>query len=104
MSHCCLAHARTTCTPARRPRNFPAAVPLLAVLALLVVALAGLLYYADALTRPGGLVPTAAARAVTPRGELVGDEQGTIDLFKAVSPSVVHVTNLSVQRDPFSLN
>ncbi len=41
-------------------------------------------------------------RAVTPRGDLAQDEQSTIDLFKNVSPSVVYITSLTVERDYFS--
>jgi S1-C subfamily serine protease len=49
-------------------------------------------------------LPDAQPRAITPRGDLTSDEQGTIALFKAISPSVVHVTNLAVQSDGFTLN
>jgi len=41
-------------------------------------------------------------RAVTARGDLAADEQSTIDLFRSVSPSVVHVTNLAAKRDWYS--
>ena len=43
-------------------------------------------------------------RAVTARGELDTDENATIVVFKAAAPSVVHVTNLAVQRSPYSPN
>ena len=43
-------------------------------------------------------------RAVTPRGALTPDEQANIDVFRRVSPSVVHITTLAAQRDLFSLN
>jgi S1-C subfamily serine protease len=43
-------------------------------------------------------------RTVTARGELAADEKATIELFKAVAPSVVHITNLAAQRDPFNLD
>jgi S1-C subfamily serine protease len=43
-------------------------------------------------------------RAVTPRGALTADEQANVDVFKRVSPSVVHITTLAAQRDMFSLN
>jgi S1-C subfamily serine protease len=46
--------------------------------------------------------PDAVPRAVTPRGDLAADERATIDLFRAVSPSVVYITTLT--RDIFSLN
>jgi S1-C subfamily serine protease len=43
-------------------------------------------------------------RAVTPRGPLAADEQSTIELFRRLSPSVVHITTLAAQRDFFSMN
>ncbi len=46
----------------------------------------------------------AAPRAVTPRGPLGADEQNHIAVFKAASPSVVHITSLGYERDLFSLN
>jgi S1-C subfamily serine protease len=46
--------------------------------------------------------PETVPRAVTPRGDLAADERATIDLFRAVSPSVVYITTLT--RDIFSLN
>ena len=41
---------------------------------------------------------------MAPRGPLGADEQAHIDLFKRVSPSVVHITTLETQRDMFSMN
>src|SRR5512143_3014540 len=46
----------------------------------------------------------AAPRAITPRGALGADELANIELFRRVSPSVVHITTLELQRDLFSLN
>jgi len=46
----------------------------------------------------------AAPRAITPRGPLAADEQANNDVFKRVSPSVVHITTLETQRDMFSMN
>ena len=46
----------------------------------------------------------ASAREVTPRGPLLAEEQSQIDVFRRISPSVVHITTLEVQRDFFSLN
>jgi S1-C subfamily serine protease len=46
----------------------------------------------------------AQPRAVAPRGPLSADEQNNIDVFKAVSRSVVHITTLQNQRDFFSRN
>lgn len=47
---------------------------------------------------------SAQPRAVTARGELAEDEKGTIELFKQVSPSVVYITSVTVQRDLFNFN
>ena len=44
----------------------------------------------------------AKARLVLPRGDLAQDEKSTIELFKLVSPSVVYITSITVQRDIFS--
>jgi S1-C subfamily serine protease len=46
----------------------------------------------------------AAPRAVAARGPLQPDEVNNIDVFKAVSPSVVNITTLALSRDAFSLN
>jgi S1-C subfamily serine protease len=45
---------------------------------------------------------TARPRLVMPRGDLAQDEKSTIELFKLVSPSVVYITSITVQRDLFS--
>jgi S1-C subfamily serine protease len=46
-----------------------------------------------------GLDPNAEPRTVTPRGDLAEDEKTTIALFKAASPSVVHITTLTNRQD-----
>jgi len=46
----------------------------------------------------------ATPRAVTPRGPLGADEIASIDIFKRIGPSVVHITTLTTQRDLFSAN
>jgi S1-C subfamily serine protease len=46
--------------------------------------------------------PEAVPRIVTPRGDLADEEKSTIALFRKVSPSVVYITTLHVQRDIFS--
>lgn len=46
----------------------------------------------------------AEPRAVTARGDLAQDEQNTIDLFRAVSPSVVYITTIALRRNLFSMN
>jgi S1-C subfamily serine protease len=48
--------------------------------------------------------PDVPPRTVTPRGALAADELANIELFKRSSPSVVHITSLSAQRDMFSMN
>jgi S1-C subfamily serine protease len=68
--------------------------PLLAILAIVVA-----LFW---IYRPGSWSahdPNARPRLVADRGPLDEDEQRTIELYKSVRPSVVHVTRLSVQRD-----
>jgi len=45
---------------------------------------------------------TASPHLVVPRGDLAKDERSTIELFKLVSPSVVYITSIAVQRDFFS--
>jgi S1-C subfamily serine protease len=49
-------------------------------------------------------VALAEPRAITARGDLASDEQSTIELFRNVSPSVVHVTSLDVRRSQLTAN
>ena len=44
------------------------------------------------------------SRPVTARGDLAGDEQNTIDIFRNAAPSVVYITSIAVRRNLFSLN
>jgi hypothetical protein len=94
--------------PPRRPRK-PYRPFRTAALLLLLTVLMG----AVAAVAAGGVwalsrryLPQATTavkpRAVTARGDLAADEQSTIELFRAVSPSVVHVTNLAATRDRYS--
>jgi S1-C subfamily serine protease len=48
--------------------------------------------------------PRVAVRAVSPRGDLASAEKAVIALFRQASPSVLHITAISVQRDFFTLN
>nr|WP_256868166.1 trypsin-like peptidase domain-containing protein [Candidatus Entotheonella palauensis] len=48
--------------------------------------------------------PDATPRAITPRGDLAGDEKTNIEVFQHASPSVVYITSLAIQRDRFSMN
>ncbi|MEY4416589.1 MAG: putative DegP protease [Pseudomonadota bacterium] len=41
-------------------------------------------------------------RTITPRGPLAADELAQVELFRRLSPSVVHITTLGLQRDLFS--
>jgi S1-C subfamily serine protease len=88
---------------APRPRPAPTPWLLVALVFLAGVFLGGGVYLLWPARHAGGLMPGAQLRPVTARGDLAGDEQATIELFKAVSPSVVHVTNLAVRRDALSL-
>lgn len=53
-------------------------------------------------------LPSAASpaepRAVTARGDLAADERNNIEVFQAVSPSVVHITTLQTATSLFSLD
>src|SRR3984893_13856590 len=46
-----------------------------------------------------GLDPKAAPRVIAPRGDLAEDEKTTISVFKQSSPSVVHITTLTLRQD-----
>lgn len=54
--------------------------------------------------QPPRLDPKAVSRAVEARGDLAGDEQNTIDIFRKTAPSVVYITSIAVRRNLFSLN
>jgi S1-C subfamily serine protease len=41
-------------------------------------------------------------RVVTPRGELAGDEQTTVEIFRQASPSVVYITTRQRLRNPWT--
>ncbi len=87
------------------------------VLVFLMVLLVGMLFWRTGFQRDQlSLLPGAAeARAepprrsvlspvVAPRGDLADDERNTTALFRAASPSVVHITTHRVARDFFSLD
>jgi S1-C subfamily serine protease len=78
--------------------KLPALRPLLLVAAAALAAALAVVGTASSRTDP------PSPRAVTARGPLAADEQDTINLFRRVSPSVVHITTLAAQRDLFSLN
>lgn len=55
--------------------------------------------------RPGSLHDgSATARLTTPRGDLAEVEQTTIQLYRAASPSVVHIRNVTLRRDRYSMD
>jgi S1-C subfamily serine protease len=76
-----------------RPTRAPASGInwLLIILLILVVALLW--------RERGGKAFSARPQPIVPRGDLAEDEKSTIALFKQAAPSVVHITNLAVQRD-----
>ena len=88
---------------APRPRSSSPAMYLL-VLFFMLTAFNGLLFYAGSLHSAVAPAPSVPPREVTLRGELLSDEKTTIELFKTASPSVVHVTNMGMQRDSFTLD
>ena len=76
-------------------------------LALLLLLVTGALVWTvmqQRQTRTQQSEPTNQPRAITPRGDLAADEISTIDLFREVSPSVVHITNVRTRRSRFSMN
>ena len=86
-----------------QPASPVAAVPAWLV-ALLLIAVAGvMLQNAGFLPGFGGRA-AVQSRAVTPRGELSEDEKTTIQIFREASPSVVHITTLTRQRDRLTFN
>ena len=73
-------------------------------LVMILLALVIVLVYRDVRRHNQLLDPEAAERLVTARGDLADDEMSTIELFKNISPSVVHVTNLAQKIDTNSFN
>src|SRR5438876_9907685 len=82
--------------PRPRPRPRSSAAPFFLVLLLLLVPVILLAAYFWPVHQPLN-DPNAAPRDVAPRGDLGADEQTTIQLFKTVSPSVVHVTSQNTE-------
>jgi len=73
-------------------------------LVMILLALVIVLVYRDVRRHNQLLDPEAAERLVTARGDLADDEMSTIELFKNISPSVVHVTNLAQKIDVNNFN
>jgi len=71
---------------------------------LLLVLACGLVWWFWPARAGSGLDPNAQPRPVTARGTLSESEQQNIDVYERVSPSVVHVINLSDNGGALSLN
>jgi S1-C subfamily serine protease len=83
------------------PRGPTPATRWLAILLLLVAAA---LVWTVLRQRRQEVAPPPVPRAVTPRGDLAADERATIELFRQVSPSVVHITSIQLRRSSLTLN
>ncbi|MEQ8784882.1 MAG: trypsin-like peptidase domain-containing protein [Pirellulaceae bacterium] len=89
-------------TPPPRPhivRVVPVVHYLLLIMLSALVVLLAWRNWSAAPTRPAVVEP----RAVTPRGDLAEEELAVTRLFRAASPSVVHITTHSLRRDQFSM-
>jgi S1-C subfamily serine protease len=77
-------------------------------LAILLLIVAGALVWTVLRDRqrsePEAVAAVPEPRAITPRGDLSGEEQSTIELFRQSSPSVVHVTSVEVRRSRVTLS
>jgi S1-C subfamily serine protease len=73
------------------------------LVAILLILVAALYLQFNGLWPQPLLDPHATPREVTPRGNLAEDEQATIELFKSVNKSVVHITTSAMGRD-FRMN
>ncbi len=75
------------------------------VLAVLLLLVAGALVFTVLRQRNAKPEIVYEPRAVTlPSGDLGADEKARIAVFEAVSPSVVHITNIAVRRDAFTMD
>jgi S1-C subfamily serine protease len=70
----------------------------------LLLGLVAVLIYRQAFWFSPLFNPDSEARTITPRGNLSDEELSTIEVFKRVSPSVVHITTVAVRRDMFTLD
>jgi S1-C subfamily serine protease len=79
--------------------------PLRSSIALVVLATAGgCLRTEPPPERPQATTTPVAPAAVVARGDLAGDEQATIELFRRAAPSVLFITSIAVRRDRFRMN
>jgi S1-C subfamily serine protease len=69
------------------------------LVAILLIAVAALYLQVNGYWPQPLLDPNSTPREVTPRGNLAEDEQATIQLFRAVNQSVVHITTTAMERD-----
>lgn len=75
------------------------------VLAILLLLVAGALVFTVYRQRNTPPEIVYEPRAVTlPTGDLGADEKATIAVFEAVSPSVVHITNVATRRDGYTMD
>jgi S1-C subfamily serine protease len=75
------------------------------VLAVLLLLVAGALVFTVLRQRTAKPEIVYEPRAVTlPSGDLGADEKARISVFESVSPSVVHITNIAVRRDAFTMD
>lgn len=92
-----------------RPDAFPSRGPSAGgsvngwLVAILLILIAALYLQFNGLWPHPLFDPHASPREVTPRGNLAEDEQATIELFRSVNQSVVHITTSAVGRD-FRMN
>ena len=80
----------------RKPNNNQSLIVLLSILVIVLVIFQSRSWFTSLYDK------TAGPRAVTARGDLAEDEKSTIELFRNVSPSVVYITSIAVERDFFS--
>jgi S1-C subfamily serine protease len=85
-----------------RGSRYPGASVPAWLVAILLVAVAGVMFQNAGLLPGFGGRAATESRAVTPRGDLSEDEKSTIQIFREASPSVVHIT--THRRDRISLN
>jgi S1-C subfamily serine protease len=69
---------------------------------VILLVIGGLLIWRFWPSNETGLNPNAQPRAITPRGSLTDEEKTTIEIFKQASPSVVHITCVTVRQGAFN--
>lgn len=79
--------------PPPPPRRIPAIIP------LIIGAILAIFIYRTWFDRG---TPVTNPRPVTPAGNLAEDEKSTTELFKEVSPSVVYITTITEQINPWT--